>query len=94
MSVEFSKKMLVFSWLVTIILTVLTIVFSLKGLHTDAMYVIAPLAWAETATATGYYFWKAKNENRAKYAQQFLERLADKWGTEAALRVAEIVLKD
>lgn len=94
MSGEFSKKMLVFSWIVTIILTVLTIVFSLKGLPTDAMYVITPLAWAETATATGYYFWKAKNENRAKYAQQFLERLADKWGTEAALRVAEIVLKD
>lgn len=91
---EFSKKLLVFSWAVTFIITTLTVAFSLLYLPTDAMYVIAPLAWAETATATGYYFWKAKNENRAKYAQQFLEQLADKWGTEAALRVAETVLKD
>ena len=91
---EFSKKLLLLSWTVTLILTVLTIWMSLNGLSTDAMYVIAPLAWAETATATGYYFWKAKNENRAKYAQQFLERLGEKWGPEAALRVAEIVLKD
>ena len=91
---EFSKKLLLLSWTVTLILTVLTIWMSLKELPMDAMYVIAPLAWAETATATGYYFWKAKNENRAKYAQQFLERLGEKWGPEAALRVAEIVLKD
>lgn len=91
---EFSKKMLMFSWLVTIILTILAIIFSLAGTPTDMMYVIAPLAWAETATATGYYFWKAKNENRAKYAQQFLERFSEKWGPEIALRVAEIVLKD
>lgn len=91
---EFSKKLLLLSWTVTLILTVLTIWMSLKELPMDAMLVIAPLAWAETATATGYYFWKAKNENRAKYAQQFLERLGEKWGPEAALRVAEIVLKD
>lgn len=91
---EFSKKMLIFSWLVTIIITFLSIVFSLAGKPTDMMYVIAPLAWAETATATGYYFWKAKNENRAKYAQKFLHNLANEWGTDTALRVAEIVLKD
>lgn len=91
---EFSKKLLAISWIVTITITALTVWISLNAMPLDAMYVVAPLAWAETATATGYYFWKAKNENRAKYAQQFLENLADKWGPEIALHAAEIVLKD
>ena len=35
-----------------------------------------------------------ENENRAKYAQRFLNKFADKYGADAALRAAEIVLKD
>jgi hypothetical protein len=92
--VEFSKKMLLFSWLVTIILTFLSISLCVAGKPTDMLYVITPMAWAETATSTGYYYWKSKNENRAKYAQKFINNLAKEWGTETALRVAEIVLKD
>lgn len=91
---EFSKKLLFFSWMVTLILTVLSICFSLKSMPTDALYVIAPLAWAETGTATGFYFWKAKNENRSKYAQRFLREISREWGTETAIRISEIVLKD
>ena len=45
-------------------------------------------------TAYGFYMWKSKNENRAKYAQRFLNRFADKYGADAALRATEIVLKD
>lgn len=91
---EFSKRLLVFSWAVTIILTVLTIRMSVKGLPLDAMLVITPLAWTESTTLSGFYLWKAKNENRAKYAQKFLKEFARDWGPETALRVAEIVLKD
>lgn len=91
---EFSKKMLVFSWSVTLILTVLTIWLSLKQLPVDAMYVITPLSWAETGTATGFYFWKARTENRAKYAQRFLKECTAEWGAETAVRLAEIVLKE
>ena len=42
----------------------------------------------------GFYYWKSKNENRAKYAQRFLNKFADKYGADAALRATEIVLKD
>lgn len=91
---EFSKKLLFFSWIVTLILTAIAICFSVKYLPMDAMSIIVPLSWAETGTATGYYFWKAKNENRAKYAQRFLKECANEWGTETALRISEIVLKD
>lgn len=94
MILEFSKKLLFFSWLITLIVTVLAIWFSVECLPMDALSIIAPLSWAETGTATGYYFWKAKNENRAKYAQRFLKNLAKEYGEETAIRMAEIVLKD
>lgn len=90
----FSKKLLFFSWAVTLVLTMLSIYFSLKSLPLDAIYTLAPLSWAETGTATAFYFWKAKNENRAKYAQKFLKDISKEWGTETAIRISEIVLKD
>lgn len=91
---EFSKKLLIFSWLITLILTVIAIYMSIRSMPMDAMYTCVPLAWAETGTATGYYFWKSKNENRAKYAQAFLRSMANEWGSDVAVRMAEIVLKD
>lgn len=91
---EFSKSHLIFSWIVTLFLTGLSVVFSALMLPMDALVVVTPLSWAETATATGFYYWKARNENRAKYAQRFLRDLAEDHGVEIALRVAEIVLKD
>ena len=91
---EFSKKLLFFSWAITLLLTVDTILMSLQSLPLDAMIVITPLAWTETGVATGYYYWKSKNENRAKYAQKFLREIAKEWGADTAVRMAEIVLKD
>ena len=91
---EFSKRLLYFSWAVTLILTMITVWLSLRAMPSDAMLVITPMAWTETGVATGYYYWKAKNENRAKYAQRFLKEIAKEWGTETAVRMAEIVLKD
>lgn len=91
---EFSKKLLYFSWVITIALTILTIVFSVKCLPLDALTITTPLSWAETGTATAFYYWKSKNENRAKYAQLFMKDIGEKWGPEIASRMAEIVLKD
>ena len=91
---EFSKKLLFFNWAVTLILTVLAIVFSCKGLPVDTLNYVIPFAWTETGTAVAFYYWKAKNENRAKYAQKFLSEFAKDWDSETAIRMAEIVLKE
>lgn len=95
---EFSKKLLIFSWSVTFVITTLHILFAITHSYNEALMmafnIITPLSWAESGTATGYYYWKAKNENRAKYAQRFLKDIANEWGAETAVRLAEIVLKD
>lgn len=41
-----------------------------------------------------FYLWKAKNENRAKYAQKFMEKWAEKYGAEAVVQITEIVTRD
>lgn len=91
---EFSKKLLYLSWTVTLIITIMLIYSSMNFLPLDGLSIIAPLSWAETGVSTGYYYWKSKNENRAKYAQKFLKEIANEWGTDTAIRIAEIVLKD
>ena len=91
---EFSKKLLYFSWGVTLVLTSVLIWFSIKLLPLDALLVVTPLSWAETGTATAFYYWKSKNENRTKYGQMFLREFSEKWGADIAVRMAEIVLKD
>ena len=91
---EFSKKLLCFSWIITIFLTVLIVVFPIKQLPLDGLIVVTPLSWAETGTATAFYYWKSKNNNRSKYGQLFLREFAEKWGADIAVRMAEIVLKD
>ena len=91
---EFSKKLLLGSVIVTLFLTALTIYFSAKQLPLDGLSIVTPLSWAETGAATGFYYWKSKNDNRAKYAQKFIRDIAHEWGAETAIRVAEIVLKD
>lgn len=91
---EFSKKLLIFSWVITLILTTLSICFSIMCLSMEAFEILIPLTWAETGAATAYYYWKAKNENRAKYAQKFIEEFSKEWGVDTALRIADIVLKD
>ena len=91
---ELSKKLLFFSGFITLLLTTMYIYCSMKCMPVDALSVVVPLSWGETATATAFYYWKAKNENRAKYGQVFLAKFANKWGAETAVRMAEIVLKD
>lgn len=91
---EFSKKLVIIILILALFLTVLTILFPAVGIPSDGLYVVTPLAWASFDVAAGFYYWKAKNENRSKYTQKFARQMAEKYGIDAALRAAEIVLKD
>ena len=89
-----SKKILGGSWVATIAMTVVCIVGSFKGYDMNNVTTLAGLAWGELTVAHGFYFWKAKNENRAKGVQALVRDLAEKYGTDAAARFAEIIYKD
>lgn len=91
---EFSKKMLALHILISVTLCVVTIVGTLLSMEVTAVAALAGTSLVTDGTWGGFYLWKSKNENRAKYAQRFLTRFADKYGADTALRAAEIVLKD
>lgn len=91
---EFSKKMLVFHLFVSVCLCIATIVGSFMRFDVTAIGILAGTSFITDGTWGGFYYWKSKNENRAKYAQQFIEMWADKHGIDAAINVSEVVLKD
>ena len=92
---EFSKKMLVLHSFVSVSLITATVVINIATEHdVTALAALAGTSFVVDGTWGGFYLWKSKNENRAKYAQRFLNKFADKYGADAALRATEIVLKD
>lgn len=92
---ETSKKILAGSWAAAITLTIIVVVGAfIPGADMSQVTILAGSAWAELTAAHGFYYWKAKNENRAKGAQKLVKQLAEQYGIDAAARFAEIIFKD
>lgn len=91
---EFSKKLTVLSWAVALTLTILAVILPAIGVSVEGIHTALPYSWAEVTAVQGFYLWKAKNENRHKYAMRYVDAIADRYGIDIALRIAEIVLKD
>ena len=91
---EFSKKLLVSMLAATMICGVVIIYGSLYGHDMTALQLFASDLLKADGVVGALYLWKAKNENRAKYAQRFVKLFAKEHGIDAAIRIAEVVLKD
>ena len=91
---EFSKKMLIFHIFISVCLCITTIIGTFVGFDVTAVGVLAGTSFVTDGAWGGFYYWKSKNENRAKYAQKFIRLLAKEYGIDSALRAAELVLKD
>ena len=61
---EFSKRIMVVVGTVTIVVTVFTLAFVWKTGDASPLAYLIPAVFAELATATGFYYSKAKAENR------------------------------
>lgn len=66
MQIEFSKLIFWFVFLLTLGVTIFGCALMWKTGDTSALAVIIPAVFAEFATTTAFYYWKAKNENRIK----------------------------
>lgn len=91
---ETSKKILAGSWAATITLTTMVIIATFTDHDATNLTTLAALSWGELTAAHGFYYWKAKNENRAKGVQQLLRELVNEHGVDAAARFAEIIYKE
>lgn len=91
---EFSKALTLFVDGVWGSLIFLIIVLPCFGLNVDGLVSIFNDVSEVVAVVNGFYFWKNKNANRSKYAMRYVNKFADKYGIEWAVRIAEVVLKD
>lgn len=68
---EFSKVILAVVGAVTGIVTAFTLAVVWKTGDTSLLAYLIPAVFAELATATGFYYSKAKAENRIKLRQKY-----------------------
>ena len=91
---EFSKKLLTLQFIVSCILIVVTILGAFTGADVTAIAMLAGGSILADGSSTAFYFWKARTENRAKYAQKFVQEFASVYGFEAAISLADTVFRD
>lgn len=94
MTTETAKKILKINGIVVIVAIICTIVMAFIGTLTSDMAIVTGSLITEYGAVIAFYLWKSKNENRAKYAQKFINALADKYGIQAAIDMSSVVLKD
>ena len=68
---EFSKKIMTVVGTVTIAVTGFSLGFVWKTGDASPLAYLIPAVFAELATATGFYYSKAKAENRIKLRKQY-----------------------
>ena len=91
---EFSKRMLLLQTCISATLIAVTVAGSFMGCDMTAVAAIAGGSILVDGSSTAFYLWKARTENRAKYAQKFVGDFAQTYGFDAAIRMAETVFRD
>lgn len=74
---ETSKKLVWFSWLVAIILTLLVIILEPCGVDCTNLTTITGYSWAEVATANVFYYTMVKRLNAPKVIMNIYNDLPD-----------------
>lgn len=89
-----SKLILLIDFLIAIFLSLAVIVGAFLQVEVSPITAIA-VGWdAQLAVATGFYYWKSKNENRSKHAMKLVRQLANEYGIENVIDLANVILKD
>lgn len=71
--IEFSKIIIFIVGVVTIAVTTFTLYMIWETKDLTALAYLIPAVFTETASATGFYFWKSRTENQLKIARTIKE---------------------
>lgn len=91
---DFSKKIVIGCGIVAVMSSIVTIIACFCKIDATELGVLSGLAWSAFSVGIGFYFWKAKNENRIKLTKSMVKEWADAYGIESVTALAEIVLKE
>ena len=92
-SKEFSKLLLRIIVCLTIIISLFCIFFCFKFETTEPLTYLIPSVFTELAAGTGFYYWKAKSENKIKITLGAVDDLRQKEDlTENEVRIIEALI--
>lgn len=94
MKIQTSKLILIVDFAVAIVLTAVVIHGAYCGVDMSYVATVSGFWDAQLTAAVGFYYWKSKNENRSKYAMKLVKDLAETYGIESVVSLAEVILKD
>ena len=94
MKTQTSKLILIVDFLVAFLLAIAVIIGAYLDKDMSQVAAVA-IGWdAQLAAAVAFYYWKAKNENRSRHAMKLVEKLAEQYGIENVIQLAQTILKD
>lgn len=68
---EFSKKIIIFISVFSVIVAILSIVLMWRTGDLSALAYLIPSVFTELTAATGFYYWKARTENKIKLLKKY-----------------------
>ena len=74
---EFSKLILIILYITSVLFTVFAGYLALHGVDISTFAPVVLAVWVELGTSTGFYYWKAKSENRIKLLMSVPDNLSD-----------------
>ena len=70
-NMEFSKKIIIFISAFSVIVTAFSIVLMWRTGDLSALAYLIPSVFTELTAATGFYYWKARTENKIKLLKKY-----------------------
>ena len=74
---EFSKIIIFIVGVVTIAVTTFTLYMVWETKDLSVLAYLIPAIYTETASATGFYFWKARTENKIRMSKELQKENID-----------------
>lgn len=68
---EFSKKIIIFVSAFSVFVSVFSIVLMWRTGDLSALAYLIPSVFTELTAATGFYYWKARTENKIKLLKKY-----------------------
>lgn len=91
---SFSKLVYIVMLSVSVLLTLSALVGYICGETYAASLTTLTTVWVGASAVYGaFYAWKAKTENRSKYAQLWVSGLAERYGIDSVIKIVEIILR-
>lgn len=91
---SFSKLVYIVMLSVSVLLTLTAIVgYACGETYATSLTTLTSVWVGASAVYGAFYAWKAKTENRSKYAQLWVSGLAERYGIDSVIKLVEIILR-